>query len=293
MAFNSPLLSTEGAPGSSAGGANLFSNIVQEAIFTAQERAVLPQTTTVYDIGAVAGKTVQIPVYPTVSAAALTEGTDITDDANVNPSGVVITASEYGVLAQLSDAMRDSAGRNVAADIGRMLGEAVANKQDVSVAANFANFSQGLGSTSTAITIDYIFQAAATLREANAPAPYFCVVSPKQAYKLKKELATNGGNNIPNLSDVGNSALVSGIVGQVAGVTIIESTSLAAGPGATGKIGAVYSPAALGTAIKKGITLETQRDASLRSTELVATAMWGTAELVDAYAVKMTFTDAF
>jgi hypothetical protein len=293
MAFNSPLLSTEGAPGSSAGGANLFSNIVQEAIFTAQERAVLPQTTTVYDIGSVAGKTVQIPVYPTVSAAALTEGTDITDDANVNPSGVVITASEYGVLAQLSDAMRDSAGRNVAADIGRMLGEAIANKQDVTVAANFSNFSQTVGSTSTTATVELIFQAAATLRENNAPMPYFAVVSPKQAFQLKKELATAGGSNIPNLSDVGNSALVTGIVGTVAGVTIIESTALAAGPGATGKVGAVYSASAIGTAIKKGITLETQRDASLRSTELVATAMWGTAELVDAYGVKMTFTDAF
>lgn len=293
MAFDSPLMTTEGVPGSSAGGANLFSNIVQEAIFTAQERAVLPQTTTIYDIGMVAGKTVQVPVYPTVAAAALTEGTDITTDANVNPTGVVITASEYGVLANLTDAMRDSAGRNVAADIGRILGEAIAQKQDTTVAANFANFSNGLGSTSTAITIDYIFQAAATLREANAPAPYFCVVSPKQAYKLKKELATNGGNNIPSLSDVGNSALVSGIVGQVAGVTIIESTSLAAGAGATGKVGAVYSQAALGVAIKKGITLEAQRDASARSTELVATAMWGSGELVDAYGVKMTFADSF
>lgn len=292
MAFDSYLKSTDGVPGSSAGGANLFSNIVQEAIFTAQERALLPQTTTIYDIGAVAGKTVQVPVYPTVSAAALTEGTDITDDANVNPDGVVITATEYGVLANLSDAMRDSAGRNVAADVGRILGESIAKKQDETIAANFANFSTGLGSTSTTATIELIFQAAAELREANAPAPYFCVVSPKQAYQLKKQLVGAGYSTGANaISDAGNMAMNSGIVGTIAGVTIIESNSLASSSSA--KVGAVYSASALGVALKKGITIETQRDASARATEIVATAMWGSGELVDAYGVKLTMLDTF
>jgi hypothetical protein len=291
MAFDSFLKTTDGTPGSSAGGANLFSNIVQEAIFTAQERALLPQTTTIYDIGAVAGKTVQVPVYPTVSAAALTEGTDITDDANVNPSGVVITASEYGVLANLTDAMRDSAGRNVAADVGRILGESIAKAQDTQIATNFANFSNTVGSTSTTATIELIFQAAATLRENNAPAPYFCVVSPKQAYQLKKSLVSAGYSTGANaISEAGNMAMNSGIVGTIAGVTIIESNSLAAGAGSS-KVGAVYSASALGVALKKGITIETQRDASARSTEIVATAMWGSGELVDVYGVKLTALD--
>jgi N4-gp56 family major capsid protein len=292
MAFDSFLKTTDGTPGSVAGGANLFSNIVQEAIFTAQERALLPQTTTIYDIGAVAGKSVQVPVYPTVSAAALTEGTDITDDANVNPDGVVITATEYGVLANLSDAMRDSAGRNVAADVGRILGESIAKKQDETIAANFANFSTGLGSTSTTATIELIFQAAAELREANAPAPYFCVVTPKQAYQLKKQLVGAGYSTGANaISEAGNMAMNSGIVGTIAGVTIIESNSLSASGSA--KVGAVYSASALGVALKKGITIETQRNASARSTEIVATAMWGSGELVDVYGVKLTMLDSF
>lgn len=290
MAIDSILKTTDGVPGSSAGGANLFSNIVQEAIFIAQESALLPQTTTVYDIGMVAGKTVQVPVYPTVSAAALTEGTDITDDANVNPDGVVITASEYGVLAVVSDAMVNSAGRDVAADVGKVLGEAIAKKQDETIAANFANFSQSVGSTSTAVSVELIFKAAATLRAANAPGPYFAVVSPKQAYALKKELVAAGYSTGANaVSDVGNAALVSGIVGTVAGVTIVESNSLT-GAGSY-KNGAVYSASALGTAVKKGIGIETQRDASLRATEVVATAMWGTGELVDAYGVKLIGLD--
>jgi hypothetical protein len=290
MAIDSILKSTDGVPGSSAGGANLFSNIVQEAIFTAQEAALLPQTTTVYDIGMVAGKTVQVPVYPTVSAAALTEGTDITDDANVNPDGVVITASEYGVLAVVTDAMVNSAGRDVAADVGKVLGEAIAKKQDETIAANFNNFSQSVGSTSTTATIELIFKAAATLRAANAPGPYFAVVSPKQAYALKKELVAAGYSTGANaVSDLGNAALVSGVVGQVAGVTIVESNSLASSGSA--KIGAVYSASALGTAVKKGIGIETQRDASLRATEIVATAMWGTGELLDAYGVKLLALD--
>lgn len=278
----------------SAVGSELYSNIVQEAIFTAQERSVMLPLITVYDISGVAGKTAQIPIYPTVAAAGLTEGTDM-DDTAINPTSVTITAQEYGVMALLTDLMRDSAGRNVAADLGRILGEAVAKKQDDTVIALFDGFSTSLGSTSTQLTVDALFEAQALLREQNAPTGadglYYGVFNPRQVYNLKKTIASNGSGVVPALSDIGNQALRAGYVGTIAGIAIFEHAGVSVS-GGSGK-GAVFSPEALGAAVKRGFSLEPERNASLRATELNATAVWGVAELVDAYGVEMLFQSGF
>lgn len=279
MAIDSILKTTTSAPG----GADLFANIVQEAIFTAQERSVLVPLCSIYDISATAGKTIQVPVYPVVSAAALTEGTDITDDANVNPTAKTITASEYGVLAVVTDLMKESAGRNVAADIGRMLGEAIAKKQDETIAALFTGFSREVGAAGSELTVELLFQAAAKLRAANAPGQFAGVFTPEAMYNLKKVLTQAGYNTNANaLSMVGEDALRAGFVGTVAGINLFESTVIT--PDGGGDItGAVFAPQALGVALKKGLTIEVQRDASLRADEIVATATWGVGELVDNY----------
>lgn len=286
MAFGDDILKTTT---SAPGGADLFANIVQEAIFTAQERSILVPLCSVYDISASAGKTIQVPVYPTVSAASLTEGTDITDDVSVNPTAKTITASQYGVMALVSDLMKQSAGRNVAADIGRMLGEAIAKKQDETIAALFTGFSTNtLGSAGTELTVELLFQAAAKLRAANAPGQYAGVFTPEALYNLKKTLVNAGYSTSANaLSGIGEDVLRQGFVMRVAGIDLYESTAI--GIDGQGDIdGAVFAPQALGVAIKQGLTIEVQRDASRRADEIVATATWGVGELVDAYGVKLT-----
>lgn len=269
-------------------GSELYTNILQEAIFTAQEKSIMLPLVTVYDISGQAGKTVQVPVYPTVSASAVAEGSDLANTA-INPSEVTITASEQGVMASVSDLMRDSAGRNIAQDVGRILGEAVAKKADEDITALFSGFSTGVGSAGTELTADLIFKAVAELRVDNAPAPFYGVFHPKAIYNLKKTLANAG--SVSALSDIGNEALRTGYVGQIAGVQLFESAVIGI-DSADDSIGAVFSPKAIGVASKKGLTIEEERNASARLTEYVATATWGVAELVDAYGVKVTSDSA-
>ena len=57
------------------------------------------------------GKSVEVPIYATVSAAAVSEASDLSNTA-VNPSSVTITASEIGVMTTLTDLARNSASRN-------------------------------------------------------------------------------------------------------------------------------------------------------------------------------------
>ena len=201
-------------------GSELYTNILQEAIFTAQEKSIMLPLVTVYDISGQAGKTVQVPIYPTVSASAVAEGSDLANTA-INPSEVTITASEQGVMASISDLMRESAGRNVAQDVGRILGEAVAKKADEDITGLFTGLSTAVGSAGTELTADLIFKAVAELRVDNAPSPFYGVFHPKAIYNLKKTLANAG--SVSALSDIGNEALKTGYVGQIAGVQLFES----------------------------------------------------------------------
>ena len=85
-------------------------------------------------------KSVEVPIYANVSAAAVSEATDLSNTA-INPSSVTITASEVGIMTTLTDLARNAAPRNVAGDIGRLFGEAIAKKQDTDLTALFDGFS--------------------------------------------------------------------------------------------------------------------------------------------------------
>jgi len=121
------------------------------------------------------------------------------------------------------------------------------------------------------------------LRLANAPGPIRGVFSPGAMYHLKKQLANAGYSTSSNaMSDIGNEVLRAGFAGTVMGVELFESAVITA-DASDDAYGLVFVPQAIGVAVKKGLTIEVQRDASLRADEIVATATWGVGELVDAY----------
>jgi N4-gp56 family major capsid protein len=267
---------------------DLFSNIIKEAIFVSQETSLVRNLVSIYDISGEQGKVVQVPVYAETSAAALTEGTDMSSTA-ISTSSVSITVAEAGVQALLTDMAAKSAMGDVAGDLGRILGEAVSKKMDEDLIGLFTGFSAGQGTAAQEITVADIFKAAAVLRVNNAGSVLNAVIHPYQAYQLKSNL-TNAFAN-PNGGDLQNEAMRAGYVGTIAGVNIFESSNVAI-DGSGDAIGALFAPAALGLAIKWDINIEPQRDASLRGWELNATASYGVGELVDTYGQKLTFDAA-
>jgi len=59
-------------------------------------------------------------------------------------------------------------------------------------------------------------------------------------------------------------------------------------PGTTGDYkGAIFHRDALALAMMQDLKIETQRDASLRADEVVATAVYGVGELNDTYGVEL------
>ena len=265
----------------------LFTNITQEAIFTFQETSVMRPLVTLYPIVG-SGKTVEVPVYPTISAAAVNEATDLSNTA-VNPTSATITASEIGVMTTLTDLGANSASRNVGADIGKLFGEAIAKKVDtdlVNLLDDFASASDQ-GGAGTELTADLLFKAQAILRTANVPAPYYGVFHPKALFNLKKTLTQAGyAGTATAISDIGNEALRNGYIGRIAGIDVFENANITI-DAYDDSFGGVFHPASLGLAMKEEFKVESQRDASLRATELVASIVYGTGVIKDTYGVSV------
>jgi len=261
----------------------LYTEIVAEALFVASEQSIMRGLVRNYTIAG-GGKSVEVPIYSTVSAAAVSEASDLSNTA-VNPSSVTITASEIGVMTTLTDLARNSASRNVAADIGRLFGEGIATKIDSDLAALFSGFSTEKGpGAGSELTVQDLFECAAELKTNKAPGPYYGVFHPKQIFNVKKSLTNTFVGRDTELS---NEAMRTGFVGTVAGIQIFESSNISV-DGSDDSIGGVFSQDALGLAMMQDLKIETQRDASLRADEIVATAVFGVGELHDTYGVKLT-----
>ena len=261
----------------------LYTEIVAEAQFVASEKSIMRNLVKNYAISG-GGKAVEVPVYAQVSAAAVSEATDLSNTA-IDPTSVTITASEVGVMTTLTDLARNSAPRNVAADIGKLFGEALARKQDTDLTGLFNGFNSALGDGTTAISPAVIFNALSTLRANSLPANECAVVvHPKIAYDLKSGLT----NTFAGLdTETSNEALRAGFVGTLAGMRIFETSNMSNSGNAGDYIGAAFHKDALAIAMMQDVKIETQRDASLRADEIVATSIYGVGEIHDSYGVQL------
>lgn len=266
----------------------LYTEIIQEAIFTFQETSVMRPLVTTYNITG-QGKQVAVPIFPTVAASAVSEGSDLAN-TEVNPTEKTITASEVGVMTTLTDLARESSSRPIAQDVGRVFGEALAKKVDTDLAALFASFATGndLGAAGTELTADLLLKAESTLRALNVPRPYYAVFHPKAVFNLKKTLTQAGYSGTATaISSTGENVFGSGFVGNIFGIDVYENANLSISS-AGDCIGGVFHPISLGLAMKMDFKIETQRDASLRATEIVGTMTYGQDVVKDNYGCQVT-----
>jgi hypothetical protein len=198
---------------------------------------------------------------------------------------------EIGTYFRVTDFLRDSAQRDVIADLGGQAGRAIAEKMDADVFNLFNSFSASVGTEDGAITVDNIFDAVATLRAAKVTGPLFAVVGPRQALQLKKALY-NAGGTVATGNNFGSAVLERGFIATLAGVSIFESSLVKSDldtddDDELNMVGAVFAPSALGHAMRGGIMMETQRQAAARATDVMMTAVKGQNILINAHGVKI------
>jgi hypothetical protein len=91
-------------------------------------------------------------------------------------------------------------------------------------------------------------------------------------------------------TNAGNRILDQYFVGSIAGITILEHANVTV-DGNGDSLGCVFAPQAFGLAQRGGVTMEEQRNAAKRSTDVVLTAVAGAGILRPELAVKI-LTDA-
>lgn len=262
---------------------DLLPSIVAEAMFVANERSIMRGLVKNYALGAGQGKTVTVPVYPQVAAAAITEG-DIVSNTAVSTSGVTLTVATNAIRTMVSDLSVAASSSNVVADLGRLFGEGIARKIDKDLTALFASFSAGDGDYTGQVTAEAIFKAVAKLRGTGVDAAgMVCVLHPEIAFDLKKALTTNGNVAFTAgaFGDVANAAMAEGYVGMLAGVPVFETSNIDYDTNAGDFPGAVFHRDALGLAMIGDVQIETARRIDYLSTEVVASCHYGVGELQD------------
>ena len=268
----------------------LFTNLLAEAQFAAYENSIARQIVTPFDYPANAGKILQVPVYSAVTAGPLTEGT-APSAADTTTTSVNITLGEIGTYFQVTDMLRDSAERDVIADLGAQAGRAIAERMDADVFALFNSFTNSVGTEDGAITVDNIFEGVSKLRENKVVGPLSCVLSPRQALQLKKELATAGGANL-TASEIGSSILRQYYIGSVAGCQVFESALVKQdldtdADTELNAVGAIFAPSAMAHVMRGGVSMETQRQAAARAEDIMMSAVTGQAILQNVHGVKI------
>jgi N4-gp56 family major capsid protein len=265
---------------------DLLPAITAEAMFVANERSIMRGLVKNYNLPAGQGKTITVPRYPTQSAAALTEGDEVSNTA-ISTDGSTLTISTVAIRTIITDLVRNSAASNVVADLGQVFGNAIAKKIDQDLLALFSGFTLAAGSASTALSPAVIANAVAKLRANAVPSDMLaCVVHPYVAYDLKATLTNTFAN--PNAGILQNEAMASGYVGMLFGVPVYESSNIADTGTAGDYVGAVFHRDALGLALIGDITIETQRRASYVGDDIVAYAHYGVGEIYDTYGCKIT-----
>ena len=268
----------------------LLTSLLGDAQFAAYESSIARQLVTVFDMPANSGTTIQVPVYTAVSAADLTEGS-APSAADTNTSKVDIALGEVGTYFQVTDFLRDSAQRDVIGDLGAQAGRAIAEKMDNKVFALFNSITQSVGTEDSAITVDNIMEAIATLRGNKITGPLNAVIGPRQALQIKKALY-NAGGTVATANNYGASILERGFIGTIGGCSVYESALVKSdldtdSDSELNMVGAVFAPTCLGHAMRGGVKMKTEDKAATRATDIMMSVDVGQAILQASHGVKI------
>lgn len=251
--------------------AEIVSRLVIDAAYA---ESVMPPLVRVADISGESTLTVDFPKWPLLSAADLTEATDMSNTA-VNTTSTSVTADEAGIMITVTDMLFGSASVGGLEPYAAELGKALAGKIDSDLLGAVSSLTNTVGTSGVNITETNFLEAIYTLESGNAKAPYVAVLHPIQVHDLRVALmgstgAVWGGPSAP-AEDIGAMA-------SLYGVDIFQSTNCASvnvNADRQGVMMPMGNQSGLAFVLKTGAKTEFQRDASLRATEIVVTALYG------------------
>lgn len=251
--------------------AEIVSRLIIDAAYA---EAVMPPLVRVADISGDSTLSVEFPKWPLLTAADLTEAVDMSNTA-VNTTSTLVAADEAGIMITVTDMLLNGAGLGGLEPFAAELGKALANKIDTDILVSASSFTNAVGTSGVALTEANFLSAIYTLELGNAKGPFVSVLHPYQVSNLRSAIAAStgavwGGPSAP-ATEVGS-------LGTLYGVDVVQSTNCASvnlNVDRQGVMMPLGNQSGLAYVLKTGAKTEFQRDASLRSTEIVVTAVYG------------------
>jgi hypothetical protein len=261
----------------------LCQNLLVQSQYALYENSIARAVSTVFDYPVGAGKVVSVPIWAGITAAKPGEGT-APSAADTNTNSKTITLEEHVVFAEVTDFLRDSAQESVIAGLANQSGLALAESLDKELIGLFSSVVQQIAEDGNDLTVNMLMKAAATIRSNKYSGPLYAILNPKQAYGMKAALTATTAYTAN--TNAGNRVLDQYVIGQIAGITILEHANVTV-DGNGDALGCVFAPQAFGLAQRGGITMEEQRNAAKRSTDVVMTAVAGCGVLRPELAVRI------
>jgi len=246
-----------------------------------------PAATKQRNIASLPTKALDFPKTPLISAAGLTEGTDMANTA-FSTTKATITVGETGVMITLTDLLRMS---DIVGDeyYAMELAKACLAKLTVDICALSSGFTNSVGPASGSPLLEtHWLDAIATLEAANVPNPYVAIIGTTQ----KKNTIADIGTTITPAASTGATARQElndlaairpdGVLGPLFDFPIYVTTAVPTANAGADVVGMLVSrERAIGLVRKWDVRVGLERDESLRGLEVVVTMAYGVGEIDD------------
>ncbi len=276
----------------------VYTAIITDQVIDALMAAVVtPPMMDFYDLAGQASLAVDIPKAQSLTASALTEGTEVLNTA-ISSDKVTITAAEIGVQITVTDVLEMA---DIPAAHGarlRTLGRSLGDKLDVDITALYASFTNVVGSTTVNLALANLLDGIYNLEVNNATAegPFVGVLHPRQIADLRDAIDAESGVAYSDVAGPRASVLGPGggpgFFGSWYGIPFWTSTNVPTANSGNDRAGAIFvSGYALGLVQKWAAKVEVMRWPPIRGFVVTAHMNYGVGEIQD-LAGTSVITDA-
>lgn len=223
---------------------------------------------------------------PKLAAASIADGVDLSNTP-YTPSFVPLTVGEVGLQITQTDLNKTSSLLE-AAELGMEMGQAIAEKLLSDIASLGGGASASVGTSTVDLTEAQFQSAKITLMLNRIAEPHVALLYTQQAFDLMNDIGTTlaqvvgtgGGSVRGEVNDATPRA--SNDQGEWYNTRIITTTTVPTANAGADSAGFMFGSQRAIVMIEKWATrMESERDASLRSTEMVGTSAYAVGEVDD------------
>jgi len=267
----------------------LVEDISAEVIFQLNATAGILDCVTHRDTAGQPGNTLDFPKYSAHTSsdvATVAEGTDVSTNVAVTNTDIAAKVADKVIMATVSDAaVREQRGSVLVDDISTIFLDAIKAKLEDDIVTLFTAFTQTVAGAATSMTLQHWYDSIRQVRAGSGMGQLCAVLSPKQYYGAKGLQPLLFAANLP-ASPLAEDMQRKGFIANPFGMKALVSNEIDEDVGSGGDAaGAIFSKSAIGLHTKGLFSIEIERDASLRSFQLVAVGLWKAVELQDAHGV--------